>query len=99
MPRSSPSSSSGRTSPETAQFVESGGRDIGVLALLARHGPRPEGEGAVLIFPPSAYQPIRQGGVILNWAADRPAAERLRDHLLSEPGRTAPPASASTPGE
>lgn len=78
----------GENIAQTAQFVESGGADIGVLALSLAMAPALREKGRYWIFPPSAYQPIRQGGVILNWAADRPAAERLRDHLLSERGRT-----------
>lgn len=79
----------GENIAQTAQFVESGGADIGVLALSLAMAPALSEKGRYWIIPASAYQPIRQGGVILNWAADRPAAERLRDHLLSERGRAA----------
>lgn len=79
----------GENIAQTAQFVESGGADIGVVALSLALAPALNEKGRYWILPASAYQPIQQGGVILNWAADRPAAERLRDHLLSERGRAA----------
>jgi molybdate transport system substrate-binding protein len=37
--------------------------------------------------PLDSYPPIEQGGVILKWAADRRAAEQLRDFLTGPDGR------------
>lgn len=85
---------------QAAQFVESGSADVGILALSLALSPQMKGKGRYVEIPPNLYPPIEQAGVILSWAADRPAAEDFRRFLLSDAGRqtlsrfglTAPPA-------
>ena len=72
---------------QTAQFVESGAADIGLIShsLAAAAPMRDEGRSGEV--PADSYPPIEQGGVILSWAQDRQAAEALRSFILGDPGK------------
>jgi molybdate transport system substrate-binding protein len=72
---------------QTAQFVESGAADIGLIShSLAAAAPLRD-EGRSWEVPADAYAPIEQGGVILSWAQDRQAAEALRSFILGDSGK------------
>jgi molybdate transport system substrate-binding protein len=72
---------------QTAQFVQSGSADIGLLALSLAVAPAMRGQGRYWEMPLDAYPRLEQGGVILSWAQDRQAAQTLRSFLLGEEGR------------
>jgi molybdate transport system substrate-binding protein len=72
---------------QTAQFVESGAADIGLISHSLAVAPPLRDEGRSWDVPPDAYPPLEQGGVILSWARDRPAAEALRRFILEDAGK------------
>jgi len=72
---------------QTAQFVETGAADIGLISLSLALSPALQDKGRYWALPASTYPAIVQGGVILNWVQDRAAAEQVRDYLLSNEGR------------
>ena len=72
---------------QTAQFVESGAADIGLISHSLAAAPPLRDEGRSWEVPADAYPPIEQGGVILPWARDRAAAEALRNFLLEDQGK------------
>jgi molybdate transport system substrate-binding protein len=72
---------------QTAQFVESGGAEVGFISHALALAPPLRDKGRFWEVPMDAYPRREQGGVILSWAQDRPAAEALRDFVLSEGGR------------
>jgi molybdate transport system substrate-binding protein len=72
---------------QTAQFVESGAADIGLISHSLTVAPPLRDEGRSWDVPPDAYPPLEQGGVILSWARDRPAAEALRRFILEDAGK------------
>ena len=72
---------------QTAQFVESGAADIGILAHSLTRSPRMRDKGRSWTIPADAHPKLEQGGIILNWAQDKGAASAFRDFLLSEAGR------------
>jgi molybdate transport system substrate-binding protein len=72
---------------QTAQFVQSGAADIGLLALSLAVAPAMRDQGRYWEVPLDAYPRLEQGGVILSWAQDRQAAQTLRSFLLGEEGR------------
>jgi molybdate transport system substrate-binding protein len=77
----------GENIAQTAQFVESGAADAGIIAKsLAMAGPM-RGRGRWWDVPPDSYPELRQGGLVLDGAQSRPAAVALRDFLLGEEGR------------
>ncbi len=77
----------GENIAQTAQFIESGAADIGVIALSLAMAPAMKGKGRYWLIPLDAYPRMEQGGVILNWAADREAAQELRRFVMSTGGR------------
>ncbi len=77
----------GENISQTAQFVESGAADIGLIShSLAAAAPLSD-EGRSWEIPADSYPPLEQGGVILSWAQDRQTAEALRSFIVGEPGK------------
>jgi molybdate transport system substrate-binding protein len=72
---------------QTAQFVQTGAADAGLIALSLALAPTLREEGHYWEIPPTAYPPLEQGGVILSWAEDPDAARALRDFILSGEGK------------
>ena len=73
---------------QTAQFVDSGGAEVAIISHSLALVPPLRDKGRFSKVPLDAYPRREQGGVILSWAKDRPAAEGLRDFVLTEGGRT-----------
>lgn len=77
----------GENIEQTAQFIETGAADIGIISLsLARSAALRE-KGRFIEIPETEHPMIEQAGVVLSWAKDQAAVDRLRDFLLAEPGR------------
>jgi molybdate transport system substrate-binding protein len=72
---------------QTAQFVESGGAEIGLISHSLVLAPLFRDKGRYWEVPASAYPRREQGGVILSWARDKSAAQALRDFVLGESGK------------
>jgi len=68
---------------QTAQFVDSGNADAGLISLTSALTPRLSACGAYFIIPRNLYPPIEQGAVILSKTTQRVAAHKLLDFLLS----------------
>jgi molybdate transport system substrate-binding protein len=77
----------GENVTQAAQFVESGAADAGVFALSLALSPAMRDKGRYWEAPQDAFPRLEQGGVILSWARDREAAEKLRDFLASDRGK------------
>ena len=77
----------GENIAQTAQFVQSGGADIGIIALSLAAAPMLRDEGRFWIVPLDSYPQLEQGGVILRWAKDHRATEMLRAFVVGESGR------------
>jgi molybdate transport system substrate-binding protein len=70
---------------QTAQFIQSGAADIGIISksqALALGD-----AGRLWEIPPSAYPKIEQAGVILSWAKDEAAAEAFRAFMIGKEGQ------------
>jgi molybdate transport system substrate-binding protein len=72
---------------QTAQFVESGAADIGIISHTLTLRPPLAGKGRSWMVPLDAYPRREQGGVILSWTEHREAAEALRAFVLSDKGK------------
>ena len=72
---------------QTAQFIDSGGADIGIISGSLALAPPLRDKGRFWEVPINSYPRREQGGVILSWVQDRAAAEALRNFVLSEGGR------------
>jgi molybdate transport system substrate-binding protein len=71
---------------QTAQFVQTGAADIGILALSLAKAPVMAASGRYWEVPEDAYPPLDQGGVIPNHARNRADALAFRDFMRSPAG-------------
>jgi molybdate transport system substrate-binding protein len=72
---------------QTAQFVESGNAELGLISLTSAVTPRLRSSGQYVLVRPDAYQPILQGAVILKRPSGTQPAHRFLDFLASAPVR------------
>jgi len=77
----------GENIAQTAQFVESGAADIGIIALSLAMAPAMRDKGKYWTIPLDAYPALEQGGVILSWARDMPATREFKAFVTAPAGR------------
>jgi molybdate transport system substrate-binding protein len=77
----------GKNVAQTAQFVQSGTADVGILALSLAVAPRMREAGRFWQVPLDAYPRIEQGGIVLKSAKDLKMAHAFRDFVLGDHGR------------
>jgi molybdate transport system substrate-binding protein len=77
----------GENIAQTAQFVQSGAADIGVIALSLALAPEMKAQGRYREIPLDAYPEMKQGGMILKRSAKAGEARVFRDFLVSNHGR------------
>ncbi len=70
---------------QTAQFVDSGNADAGLISLTSALTPRLSSSGRYFVIPRDLYPPIQQGAVIVSKTTKRPEAHKFLDYLLSAP--------------
>jgi molybdate transport system substrate-binding protein len=68
---------------QSAQFVDSGNADAGLISLTSALTPRLTADGTYFVIPRNLYPPIEQGAVIISNTKQRAAVHRLLDFLLS----------------
>jgi molybdate transport system substrate-binding protein len=77
----------GENVAQTAQFVQSGATDAGIIALSLAIAPTLAKQGRYFEVPLDSYPRMEQGGIILNRARDVEAARAFRDFVLGPEGR------------
>jgi molybdate transport system substrate-binding protein len=77
----------GENIAQTAQFVQSGSADVGIIALALALAPVMKQEGRYWEVPLDAYPRMEQGGAILKQARDVELAKQFRDYLLGTEGK------------
>jgi molybdate transport system substrate-binding protein len=77
----------GENIAQTAQFVQSGSADAGILALSLAVAPPVREAGRYWEIPLNAYPRMEQGGIILSWTKEAHAARTFRDFVLGKKGR------------
>jgi molybdate transport system substrate-binding protein len=82
---------------QTAQFVDSGNADAGLISLTSALTPRLASSGNYFVMPRNLYPPIEQGAVIISHTSRRAAAQKLLDYLLSAPAQAQLAKSGLTP--
>ena len=88
---------------QTAQFVQTGNADAGIVALSLVLGPTTKGAGKYVEIPESFHPPLEQGLVITKHGAGNPLAVEYLEFLRSKEARTVfdtygfrlPPAAAA----
>ena len=94
----------GENISQTAEFVESGNADAGIIALSLIQSPTMKGKGNAWNIPENLYSPIEQGAVAVRAAANPQGAQQFLDYvktpataaLLERYGFVLPP---KTPGK
>jgi molybdate transport system substrate-binding protein len=82
---------------QTAQFVESGNADAGLISLTSALTPQLSASGRYFVIPRDLYPPLEQGAVIVSKTTQRAAARKLLDFLLSAPVQAQLARSGLTP--
>ena len=77
----------GENIAQTAQFVQSGAADAGLLALSLAVAPQMREAGRFWQVPLDAYPRMEQGGIILKSTKDPQTARAFRDFVLGDRGR------------
>ncbi|WP_348261254.1 molybdate ABC transporter substrate-binding protein [Telmatobacter sp. DSM 110680] len=70
---------------QTAQFVDSGNADAGLISLTSALTQHLSSSGSYFVIPRDLYPPIQQGAVIVSKITKRSEAHKLLDYLLSAP--------------
>jgi molybdate transport system substrate-binding protein len=94
----------GENISQTAQFVQSGAADAGILALSLVLSPKMKGAGCYVEIPDSDHAPMEQAAIILKSSKDRATAALFLDYirkpeivsLMSQYGFTLPGAAAKS---
>jgi len=76
----------GENISQTAQFIQTGGADIGIIALSLAVAPAMKETGAYWEVPIDAYPRLEQGAVILKAAKDQKTARAFLDYIKSPEG-------------
>lgn len=71
----------------TAQFVDSGAADAGIIALALVLSPTMKEKGTWALIPAEWHQPLEQGYVITRRAANNTLARAFSDYMATEPAR------------
>ena len=77
----------GENIAHTAQFVQTGNAQVGLIALSLALSPELAKKGGYWLVPDTLHQPLEQGFVITKQAAGNQAAKRFADHMGSKPAR------------
>ena len=67
----------GENISQTAQFVDTGNADVGIVALSLLLAPTMQGKGKYFLIPDSDYPPIEQGCVVLKSAKNKALAQQF----------------------
>lgn len=71
----------GENIAQTAQFVQSGNADVGIVALSLVLGPAMKDRGSYFVVPEKLYPPLQQAAVILKSSQHQALARRFIDYM------------------
>jgi molybdate transport system substrate-binding protein len=71
----------GENISQTAQFVQSGSADIGLLALSLAVAPSMKEKGRYELVPPADYPPIEQAAVVIKTSKKKDTAKQFLDYV------------------
>jgi molybdate transport system substrate-binding protein len=78
----------GENIAQTAQFVQSGNAQVGIIALSLVVGPEMTGKGSYSLVPENLHQPLEQGFIITKRAADNALAKAFAEYMRTPATRT-----------
>lgn len=77
----------GENIAQTAQFVQTGNAQVGIVALSLALNSELASKGGYWMIPETLHAPLEQGFVITRKAASSPLAKRFSDYMSSKPAR------------
>lgn len=78
----------GENVAQTAQFVQTGNAQVGIIALALAITPELAKLGGHWLIPDTLHQPLEQGFIITRRAEGSALARRFADYMRSQPART-----------
>jgi molybdate transport system substrate-binding protein len=77
----------GENIAQTAQYVQSGNAQVGIIALSLALGPELSGQGSYALIPDTLHQPLEQGFIVTRRAADNPLAHEFARFMTGKQAR------------
>lgn len=77
----------GENISQTAQFVQAGAAEVGIIALSQAISPKMEGDGDYWIIPPESYNKLEQAYVVLQRGKDKPGVKTFLEFVQGKKGR------------
>jgi molybdate transport system substrate-binding protein len=77
----------GENISQTAQYVQSGNAQVGIIALSLALNPELSRKGGYYLIPDNMHNPLEQGYIITKWGASKPLAKKFADYLDSKQAR------------
>lgn len=78
----------GESIAQTAQFIDTGAADAGIVALSLVLGPELSGKGSWYRIPDKWHQPLEQSFVILKRAERSALTKAFADYMMTRPARS-----------
>ncbi|MGY6214832.1 molybdate ABC transporter substrate-binding protein [Methylolobus aquaticus] len=77
----------GENIAQTAQFVQTGNAQVGIIALSLAISPELAKQGGYWLIPENLHQPLEQGYILTKQAANNALARRFADYMGSKSAR------------
>ncbi len=77
----------GENIAQTAQFVQTGNAEVGIIALSLSMNPELADKGGYWLIPDKLHAPLEQGYIITQHGAGNALAQRFADYMDSKPAR------------
>ena len=77
----------GENIAHTAQFVETGNAQVGIIALALALNPALSRQGGYYLIPEKLHAPLEQGYIITKRAENKPLAKSFSDYMTSKETR------------
>ncbi|MDR3368891.1 molybdate ABC transporter substrate-binding protein [Rhodoferax sp.] len=77
----------GENIAQTAQFVQTGNAQVGIIALSLAVNPQLANKGGYWLIPDNLHAPLEQGFVITKRAAGNALAKQFADYMGTKPAR------------
>lgn len=77
----------GENVAHTAQFVQSGNAQVGIIALSLAMNPEWSGRGGYYLIPDTLHAPLEQGFIVTKRAENNALAKRFADYMAGKPAR------------
>ena len=78
----------GENIAHTAQFVQTGNAQVGIIALSLAVNPELAKKGGYYLIPDKLHNPLEQGYIITKQGAAKPLARQFADYMGSKPARS-----------